>query len=111
VLNIQEFDLMKTMEECSEVIQAAAKVIAYGATRDVALGAESSPLPSQLREELMDILLCIRFLEHDKIILPITEEDLREHLDYKRLKIMSRRTESRREGVLDATDEELQSFL
>lgn len=88
MMTARQFRLTKLMEECSEVIKECAKLQAFGDRKH-----EGKHNSVALREECMDVLVCIRLLERMGVIQRITLGNVRKHYAGKRQKITKRTAE------------------
>ena len=98
-MNQLEWNLLKLMEECSEVQKAASKQMLFGkhgeSTSDIGLKNHEA-----LRGEIMDVLICIQMLGEAGQIDPINPEDLPIYRLSKEHKIRVNRAKARELGTL-----------
>lgn len=100
-MNIKELNLNMLMEECAEVIQRASKQKRFG--RDEIQPGKTETNAARLREECMDVMLCIRYLARAAQIERILEADVDVHEMRKRGKIAAMRDYSKALGLLTET--------
>lgn len=100
-MNVKEYNLNQLMEECSEVIKQASKQNRFG--RDEVQPGQTETNAQRLREECMDVMLCLRYLVRAGQIERILEADVDAHEVSKRGKIAAMRGYSEALGCL--TDE------
>lgn len=97
MMTSEQLRLSKTAEEASEVAKECHKGMIFG-TRSMHDGTLNREL---IREECMDLLVCVRLLERMGIIRKIRPADIRKHFAKKRPKIMRRTADSIRDGYVE----------
>lgn len=107
-MNLNEHRLVKLAEECSEVGQRAAKQMLFG-PMEIQPG-QPHENRERLREEIMDVLICVRALIAHGQVRDITDGDLDMHLQGKKHKIDRMLLRSIDHGGLNA-DERGKSWL
>ena len=110
MITLEDHHLVLTMEECAEaireltakeladVIQRCSKQLRFG--RDEVQPGQDLPNSERLRDELLDVLCCIRFLEQSGQIDPISKTDVDAHMTGKQEKIDRMLALSRAQGRL-----------
>lgn len=98
-MKIEELNLIITMEELAEAAQRCSKQLRFG--RDEVQPGQDLANHVRLREELLDVRIAIRHLEHWGQILPITELDVKVATDAKLPKIRRMQALSRTLGRLE----------
>jgi NTP pyrophosphatase (non-canonical NTP hydrolase) len=74
MMNVHQFWLLKLAEESAEVAQRCSKQMLFG--HDEREGGIARPNHERLREELIDLMMCVKLCERLGIIYPIAYEDL-----------------------------------
>lgn len=97
-MNLHEHHLVLLMEECAEAAQRASKQMRFG--RDEVQPGQDKPNHERLRDELLDVLACVRFLELSGQIAYIFDKDVEAHMQRKQAKIDRMLALSRAQGCL-----------
>lgn len=97
MLTSEQLRLSKTAEEATEVAKECLKGQIFG-TDSVHNGEMNCEL---IREECLDLLVCIRLLERMRIIRRIKPADISKHFAKKRPKIVRRTADSIRDGHVE----------
>jgi NTP pyrophosphatase (non-canonical NTP hydrolase) len=97
-MNLYEHHLLMLMEECAEVAQRASKQMRFG--RDEVQPGQSDPNHKRLRDEILDVLCCIRYLENSGQIERVDPLAVTMHYELKLEKITRMLALSRAQGCL-----------
>lgn len=98
-MNMNEHRLTCLMEECAEVAQRASKQKRFGMF-EVQPG-QTLTNTTRMRDEAMDLLMCLEFLVEAGQMSPITPADLQRHRTEKMPKINAMLQRSFNHGCLD----------
>lgn len=108
-MTVRQMRLLKLAEECNEVAQRASKQILFG-DDEVQRGQEYSNA-WRLREEILDMLVCVALLERTGTITRITGGDVVKNFRDKRAKIMKMTALAIEQGELEPSAIALPEYL
>lgn len=85
MLSMNDHHLIKLMEECAEVVQRASKQLLFG--RNEVQPGQLLTNSQRLRQEIIDVMISVHFLEESNQIEKITQVDTAYHYLEKYAKI------------------------
>lgn len=98
-ISLEDHHLVMLMEECAEVAQRASKQLRFG--RDEVQPGQPHPNHKRLRDEILDVLCCIRYLENSGQIERVDPLAVTMHYELKLEKITRMLGLSRAQGRLE----------